>query len=253
MGRARANRASGRTAAVRSVTVVGLVAMMACTSGTSPSPASVSPSGSSTSQTASPSTPTCPWPHGGSCLGPLAAGTYTTSVFQPTLTYRLPAGWGNFEDLPGNFLLIPPGGYVTGVGSDRSDYVGVYTSIAAQTPTCETASIRRSPTDLAAYFAADTRLQTTTPKKVSVGGLDGVVLDLSLAQGSHKHGACLIEGLTPSSLDQGPGQGVEMRLYLLALHDPIFGGTLLIEIDDVSGGGHLDKYSSVVKDFHFKP
>ncbi len=48
----------------------------------------------------------CPNPHGGSCLGNLDPGTYSTSVFDPKITYTVPAGWTNFEDLPGNFWLF---------------------------------------------------------------------------------------------------------------------------------------------------
>lgn len=53
----------------------------------------------------------CPNPNpddGGTCLGPLKAGEYTTQQFRPRLTYSVPAGWDNEESLPGNFLLIPP-------------------------------------------------------------------------------------------------------------------------------------------------
>lgn len=196
--------------------------------------------------------PECPNPEGGSCLGPLSPGTYTTSQFIPTLTYDVPADWGNFEDLSGNFLLIPPGGDVSGVDPGTSDYVGVYTNVAAETPDCGPAShVGGTPANMASYFASDRELQTTKPTPVSIGGLDGVVLDLKLTKGSHKRLVCLIVGVSPSGLEHGLGQGLTMRLYLLAQHDPLFGGTLAIEIDDVSGGGHLDSYSAVVKNFRF--
>jgi hypothetical protein len=231
--------------------VLGILAMAACTSGSSAPADSITGSGSP-ARTESPSPVPCPWPEGGSCLGPLAAGTYTTSVFQPTLTYRLPTGWGNFEDLPGNFLLIPPGGHVTGVDPGTSDYVGVYTSVAAEMPSCAAApDVGTSPSQLAGYFASHRELDATAPKPVVVGGLRGVVLDLRLAKDAHSKLVCLIVGVPPSGLEHGVGPGLAMRLYLLANHDPIVGGTVAIEIDDVSGGGHLDKYSAVVKKFRF--
>jgi hypothetical protein len=212
----------------------------------SPTPTATLPS-----ETSAPP-PECPNPEGGSCLGPLAPGTYTTSRFIPTLTYVVPADWGNFEDLSGNFLLIPPGGDVSGVDPGTSDYVGVYTSIKPETPDCGPASdVGGSPADIASYFAGHSELQTTKPSQVSIGGLDGVVVDLTLKKGSHKHLVCLIVGAPPSGLEHGVGQGLTMRLYLLAQHDPLFPGTLAIEIDDVSGGGHLEDYSAVVKNFRF--
>ena len=240
---------------VRSGVVLGMIGMAACSGGTSASPASPPASSPPTSQKGSaPPPPECPPPEGGSCLGPLAAGTYTTSEFQPPLTYRLPKGWGNFEDLPGNFLLIPPGGDASGVDPGTSDFVGVYTSVQAESPACGSApDVSRSPSQMANYFTSHRELETTTPtKQVSVGGLHGVVLDLKLAKGTHKDLVCLIAGVPPSGLEHGVIPGLVMRLYLLANHDPITGGTVAIEIDDVSGGGHLDRYTSVVKDFRFK-
>ncbi len=54
---------------------------------------------------------------------------YTTTMFEPTLTYSVPEGWSNMEDLPGNFLLLPPGSTLEGVNAGTSDYLGVYTSV----------------------------------------------------------------------------------------------------------------------------
>jgi hypothetical protein len=47
----------------------------------------------------------CPFVDGGTCLEAIDAGTYTTTTFQPSITYTVPDGWLNREDLPGNFLL----------------------------------------------------------------------------------------------------------------------------------------------------
>src|SRR6476659_4891283 len=47
----------------------------------------------------------CPNSHGGTCLGTIPAGTYTTTTFRPPITYTIPQRWTNGEDLPGNFLL----------------------------------------------------------------------------------------------------------------------------------------------------
>jgi len=53
---------------------------------------------------------TCnPLEDGGPCLGELAPGTYMTTVFTPRITYTVTEGWANWEDLPGQVLLVPPG------------------------------------------------------------------------------------------------------------------------------------------------
>ena len=86
--------------------------------------------------------PECPNDEGGACLGALQAGSYETTVFGPAITYRVPDGWANYEDTPGNFLLVPPGDDLEGVNAETSDYIGVYTAVA---PTRSSCSERAAP------------------------------------------------------------------------------------------------------------
>jgi hypothetical protein len=205
-----------------------------------------------------------PWPHcladyGGDCLGPLPAGTYTTVRFQPPITYTVPAGgWSNFEDLPGNFLLVPPGFDLAGVDPGGSEYIGIYASVLAANIDCtesEQPNVDRTAAALAAEFSLRPGLTTTTPTPVSVGGLQGMVLDIRLADDwtqtcPYSGGNSvmpLIRGVPPSDLDHPIGPGVVVRLYLLDRS----GSTLAIELDDLSGGTHLDGYSAVVDELHF--
>lgn len=124
---------------------LALIALLAagCSSGTKStgsrtpkSPSSSSPAPSTTTSASTPSSttsepPPCPNPEGQACLGALQSGTYTTTVFQPQLTYTVPAGWSNLEDTPGNFLLVPPHFTLAGVNAGTSDFIGIYTSVAA--------------------------------------------------------------------------------------------------------------------------
>lgn len=112
--------------------------------------------------------PSCPSVHGGKCLGPLAAGTYTTTEFHPQLTYSVPAGWTNCEDLSGNFLLVPPGGTLDGVDAGTSDYVAAYSS-AAPLKRCASgpnAAVETTPTGLRPNSGA-TRASTSPPRRRS--------------------------------------------------------------------------------------
>jgi len=140
-------------------------------------------------EVSAPGTPaqiTCPNPHGGSCLGALAAGTYTTKNFQPTLTYTVPDGWGNFEDLDGNFLLLPPGATLEGGDAGTDDYIGIYSSVAA-VQGCGSGSapgVGHTPADIAAHLTANREaLKVSAPQAATVGGLQGLVLDLELQTG----------------------------------------------------------------------
>jgi hypothetical protein len=185
------------------------------------------------------------------------AGTYSTRTFQPRLTYVLPTGWGNYEDLPGNFELLPPGFDLAGGDAGTSDYIGVYTHVVAETEECAgpAPGAGTTPAGIGKWLAGQRNLAVTTPRKASIGGLDGLVLDVTLAKGFKRvvdwsNGRCLIIGQAPSGLEHGVNPGGSMRLYLL--ESPVTpGATLAIEIDDVTGTDALDAYSAVVKQFGF--
>ena len=118
-----------------SIVASGLVAALmiaACGQG-----APVSPTALPSSPIPSPSAAACPNPEGGECLGPLTGGTYATVEFQPGVTYTVPDGWANYEDLPGNFLLAPPSGTLEGVNAGTSDYIGLYDGTAPASANCD--------------------------------------------------------------------------------------------------------------------
>lgn len=236
----------GRSLATAVIGATLIVA--ACASG---APGLASPStGASVATFAAPASATsaaqvCPNPNGEDCLGPLAAGTYTTTHFQPRLTYSVPSGWDNEEDLRGNFLLLPPGGTLAGGDAGTSDYLGVYTQVAPD-PACLTTSgpANLDPQAIVACFASRNSLVTTKPQSVTIGGLTGYVLDLKVAAG--RGAGALLMGLQPSGFEHSIGPGLTIRLYLLGLR----GGSLGIEVDDL-GPVDLAAYSKVVETFRF--
>jgi len=189
------------------------------------------------------------------CLGPLDAGQYVTQQFLPTLTYSVPEGWDNEEDLSGNFLLVPPGGDLPGVDAGTSDYIGVYAGVKASGGCEGVASAGDSPAQIADTIRADRDLEVAEPERTEVGGLPGLVMDITLARQPSDDcppfgggpAVPLILGVTPSSLDHAIVNGLTMRLYLLA-HN---GGTLAIEVDDVHGGRNLAQYSELIQHFDF--
>lgn len=181
----------------------------------------------------------------------LDAGTYSTQRFTPGVTYEVSVGWANYEDLPGNFPLVPPTGSLDGVDAGTSDYIGIYTSIAALAVDCKTvlADTGQTPADIAGWLAAEPALVVTDGGEIEVGGLDGLVLDLTLKEGAGV--ICdgldfpmvpLFMGKPPSSLEHAMIPGLTMRLYLLAYGD----GTLAIEVDDLAGGANFADYSDLV-------
>jgi tRNA A-37 threonylcarbamoyl transferase component Bud32 len=202
----------------------------------------------------------CHKPFGGTCLGELTAGTHTTTTFRPALTYTVPVGWTNFSDQDGGVGFVPPGGDWGAVDAGKSDYLGVFTSIATARAGCAAgASSIHTPTAFVQWLHEhEPGLAPFHPTRVAIGGLSGYVVDLRIRADWTK--ACTWSQGTPTvqvltGLDPTPGglahglipQPMSMRLYLLAYHH----GTLGIEIDEVRGSSKLDAYSAVVKTFRF--
>ena len=200
-----------------------------------------------TPSASSSSPPACPNVEGGACLGALDARTaYTTQIFTPALSYQVPTqGWRNYEDTPGNFLLVPPGNDLPGVNAGTSDFIGTYTSVAPARLTDPKGCIIQTvpgdwtPAKMAAYYRQRPNLTTSRPVRITIGGLTGVMLDMRTKPGS-KLDVCTVEGqrlalagefngLAPSSLQHAVIPGMTMRMIMLNSA----GNVLLVEIDDI--------------------
>lgn len=204
----------------------------------------------------------CPNPEGGAqnhCLGPLDPGDYTTTMFEPTLTYSVPEGWLNMEDLPGNFLLLPPGSTLEGVNAGTSDYLGVYTSVAppGHCNGVPSTTVPNTFDGLVEFLTSDEAITVSNRHDVSVGGLSGVAMDLAM-RGPTGDGcadgvwADIYVGTDPSSLVHSIIPSQPVRVYLLH-HGS---GVLAIELADATPGGSdiSDWYSAaatVVSTFAF--
>jgi hypothetical protein len=247
----------------RTACALALVASLASCSGASDSATpTVSGSPSTTGHSAASVTPEptkspCPNPEGQACLGKLAAGTYTTTVFQPGLTYTVPEGWKNYEDTPGNFLLVPPDGNLPGVNAGTSDFIGIYTSVGPPKG-CEDGvapGILATPVGFKGWAAHQPGFRKPQFRHVSVGGLSGVVADLRMPPGWRK--TCswsggvpvqpMITGLGVSSLDHTLVPGQVTRLYLLDYLE----GALAIEVVDILDAHRLPSYSQIVQKLRF--
>jgi len=214
------------------------------------------------SRTPGPSANLCTHAEGGAganrCRGPLQSGTYTTYELEPPLTYTVADGWANWEDLPGNFLLLPPGASLVGVNPGTSDYLGVYASVA-QPGKCTGRVAENVDLSFDAYVAwltANKALQVTDPQEVKVGGLPGVKVDVTMKAGPGDGCpdgpyADVYVGKLPSDLLHGVNPGYFLRLYLLRNADRI----VAIEIADAKGGSDFADWpkaaDEVVAQFQF--
>jgi hypothetical protein len=200
--------------------------------------------------------PPCPNREGGACLGALAAGTYETEYFSPRLWYTVPDGWSNFEDVSGNFLLVPPSFDLTGVNAGTSDFIGVYSTVSAPDG-CEPETapgVGVTPRDLTRWFEQHPGL-TVTSAPTTVGGRSGFVLDVRMRSDwttpcPYSNGTPIVPmlfGTHHASLEHNIGPGQAWRLYLLENE----GATMAIEVDDIADAGHLDDYADVVESMIF--
>ena len=249
-------------------TCCAVIALPGCSSSDSTSPLGApSPtSGAARSSSSSHSGLVCPNGEGGSCLGELSAETsYTTQIFSPELTYRVPGrGWSNYEDTPGNFLLVPPGSDLPGVNAGTSDFIGVYTKVAPARITRPNGCVIQpvsgtwSPKKTEAWFRTRPNPTTRRAVPVPIGGLSVVEVDLRTRPGAKLESctdagqpveiAGLFTGLSPSSLDHGVIPGMTMRMILLGADD----GVLLIEIDDIDAAPvGLPALTAVANQFRF--
>lgn len=246
----------------RGVVALGAVALAlsGCGGSSAPPEDPGSISGSRSGSTSAARQP-CPNPEGQACLGPIASGTYTTRIFlHPPITYSVPAGWSNFEDTPGNFLLVPPGGDLAGIDAGTSDYVGIYSTVAAPNG-CESGTlpgVGSTAAEMAEWLAGNPGLVVSRRENVEIGGLSGFSLDLQMTPGwtqscSYSNGRPLVPlliGVDRSALEHAVVDRGKTRVYLLD-ND---GGALAVEVYDVDDDGRdLDTYSAVVEDMSFLP
>jgi hypothetical protein len=240
------------------VLVAGLVATTPACAGASPpkggpaASATVTPSGSPTP----PPRAVCPNEHGGACLGELVGGEYSTRSFIPTLTYTVTDGWSNFEDLRGNFLLVPPGDDLAGVDRGTSDYIGVYTRVNP-IEGCEATQVDvpHTPQGFIDWLQGHSGFDVADVAEASVGGLDGFVADLRMADGwdlvcPYSRGRPVLPlmiGVRPSELEHALTQLQSTRLWLLSFE----GGVLAIELSDVDPADGAAELSAVVDSFAF--
>ena len=187
----------------------------------------------------------------------LPAGTYTSSAFQPAVTYTLPAGWDNPADAADFFQLRPAGSEVAGIYLFRDP------DPASQEASCPEAAepgVGTSAVELATWIRSLPGLVVSDPVPVTVGGLTGVGLDVGIVDGWTA--SCpFANGLPTVPLFVGSAgtyrwvvAGEEQ--LRLALLDVPGGGTVVVDIDAFEGGIIDDLLAAadpIVKSFEFAP
>jgi hypothetical protein len=209
---------------------------------------------------------------GSFCLGPLEAGRYASQLFDPflpaegpwkprfgALTYEVPAGWDNIEESATNYRLAR-----SERTEARIDLFSEVRAVSQADPCLEEPdpAIERSANALTDWLAGAPGVVSTDPIEVSVGGLDGWVLDLtmdpdwtppcSLIDGEGgPYGVLFTDGEPSEGFSWHVRPGTQLRLYVLDLGD---GRALLIEIeigDTANRAGLIDETAAIVASMAF--
>lgn len=186
----------------------------------------------------------------------MGAGTYTSKVFSPAVTYTVPAGWDNANDTAVYLDLVPAGSNAGGLYLFRDPQPASQDSTCPESPAPNI--IASSSTTLMNWIRGRPGLTVSTPSLVTVGGLPGVQLDVGIKAGWTS--SCPFANGVPSvPLFVGPkGEyrwvvaGTE-RLRLAILDRP-GGGTLVVDIDAFDGSviqSLIESATPIVKSMRF--
>ena len=205
------------------------------------------------------------------CLGDLDAGVHSSQYFDPfvpangnwqprfgALGYEVPDGWENSADWPGEFTFK---------GQTSTDDSGIHlwsdvaiASAAVSCPETPQPGVGRTVAAMTTWLTALPGIASTDPAAVTIGGLPGTTLDVSMdptwkqpcpfSQG--KPYRALFSSPDGSGFHWGVDSQGRMRLYLLDLGD---GRTLLIDIEAPSKASYdklIDGATAIVESFTFK-
>jgi hypothetical protein len=120
-------------------------------------------------------------------LGDIAPGRHVSQVFRPfgggtsgQLSFTVPTGWAESEGAPAGLSLWIPGASDGASIQLFSNVVPVSNSDPGCAASPADASIQHSPAAIAAWLADHPGLVVSTPAPVAIGGLSGVMVDLSV-------------------------------------------------------------------------
>jgi hypothetical protein len=186
----------------------------------------------------------------------LPAGTYSSEIFKPPVTYTVPAGWKMFEDEPGQFGL--------GLGANEGPCVCIWRDVRAAAIKCveePEPGVSGSAADITRWLAQRKGLKTTKPAPVEVSGLTGYMIDVNMdpAWRGQCQGAISVPILVGTGLGTGVFWGSDadssQRIYLLDLGKNAADGNIAILIQVCCGVDFVERTTAatpVIKSLVFR-
>ncbi len=105
----------------------------------------------------------------------LSSGVYRSEEFKPSFTFRVGEGWSNEPPEVYDALLLTRGHDAGGLGFANLKWARFYKATKSGTPYAMDV-----PEDIAAWFRHHPYLRTSEPRPVTVGGVEGVRLDVAV-------------------------------------------------------------------------
>ena len=211
--------------------------------------------------------------HNSLCLGDLDSGEHASNAFNPftprdklayeygRLSYTVPEGWSNPVDGPDGFVLVEQAN--RDGGSIEINSTAIADSQAADCPGTTEPGVGRTPAALAAWVASLPGIDATTPAQVTVGGVSGKTLDITIKPSwTHTCGYSQGKPVVPLftnglsgdiNFDWGLSPPRKARLFLLAVPD---GRTTLIHVeapDSTTWDAFVAAATPVLETFQFHP
>jgi hypothetical protein len=168
----------------------------------------------------------------------------------------VPRKWANYLDIPGLYLLQPPGSKPPG-NFIAGSFIGLETSVAPEAMDCQSAvrGVKRTPRAILNWMQSKRSLVVRHVHIVTLGGLRGIVVDVRMRRGGKgcfsvgatQRAAPLLVGVGPSSFDHEVVPRFAERHYLLRYKR----GTLDVALVDASGGKQLASFNQIASTFKF--
>jgi hypothetical protein len=202
----------------------------------------------------------------GTSYGALAAGPQSAPNFWPPLTYTAPDGWLTEPAAEGLLALIPDTAENRErihAGGPPVTFLNVLPNIGAAAEDCGEAAapgVGPAASDIVGALATRPGLSTSEPVAVTIGGLSGQQIDVSLA--SHWAGSCSGGGpfvplvYSPGFIWWGAEPGEQFRFIVLDVAGLPSGmyATVMIVIysaEAAAWNDHLSTSTAVVETFEF--
>lgn len=189
-------------------------------------------------------------PAGPTQAPPLSAGQHSSAVFQPAVTFTVPAGWTNPVDDATYFELMPV--------LDQNNGIHLFhnwqaLSQAANCPYAPEPGVGTGAQALVTWIRSLKGLSVTQPVPVTVGGRPATSLDISIAP-NWTQSCPFANGVPAVQLLIDPTQQLHwvvagsetLRLYIV----DVPGGSLIVNLDSFDGVGFpslLTNASPIVK------